>query len=283
MVLKLKRIRSTKRSNKTKVKSTASKTAEAGRAVERRDEQNGKVTEESGREIDSYLGPLFSCWCMDAAANDVDGIAAILGKEVPGVNEIDKVSKKRVKKEARKKAKKKAKEAARRKAEAEQNEANTAVVQNEFKMRAAAHKQAEKDAMKAARKAAKEEAMKVALMKTIPLPLLQTEGNDKNQVETSSPPQEDESNIEKLLKQLQEEQKELKDVDKKRADVERKILDTITMIKAEATGTEIDSIQEDESLREILSWDDHYDDGTASETSSFIRAEEERGFMGMFL
>eukprot|EP00986_Skeletonema_menzelii_P015655 scaffold12336_cov191-Skeletonema_menzelii.AAC.5 len=280
MVLKLKRIRSTKRSNKTKVKSTASKTAEAGRAVERRDEQNGKLTEESGREdIDSVLGPLFSCWCMDAAANDVDGIADILGKEVPGVNEIDKVSKKRVKKEA----KKKAKEAARRKVEAEQNEANTAVVQNEFKMRAAAHKQAEKDAMKAARKAAKEEAKKVALMKTIPLPLLQTEGNDKNQVETSSPPQEDESNIEKLLKQLQEEQKELKDVDKKRADVERKILDTITMIKAAATGTEIDSIQEDESLREILSWDDHYDDGTASETSSFIRAEEERGFMGMFL
>ena len=287
----LKRSRSLKRlrSSIAKVKSTTSKAADKNVRdkpveVERRDEQNDKVTEASGREGIDYLGTLFTCLCMDVAADDVDGIAAILGEEV-GTYESNKVSKKEVnkkaKKEVNKKAKKKA-EAAPMKAEIEKAKQNLAqaekeaekaeqkvVAQQQSKMEAAARKQAEKDAMKAAKKAAKEEAKHIALLKTI-------EGEDKNQVEAVSPPQEDESKIDKLLKQLQEEQEQLNDMEQKT----RKILDTIKMIKAAATEAEMESIQEDESFREILSlsWEDDCDDFTAvTETSSFI--EEERDFM----
>ena len=319
MVLKKRRSRSTKRSSKTKNKSTASKAAgknDAGKAMELRDEQNGGVvTEESGREgiIDYFLGlpneieatvtSVLNCptWCMDVAANDVDGIAAILEEEV-GSNgnaiQSEEVSREKAKKAAKKKeaylkaikeekqkeavkkaleeekqkeAEKKAIEEEKQK-EAEKVAQKEAVVQKETKKEAAARKKAEKNAMKAAKKAAKEEDKNTVLMKTNPPPppVMQIiEETDKNQV--------DESDIEKLLLQLQEEQKQLSDVDKKRTDVEAKIFATIKMIKNAANEAEMDSmIQENDSLREILTWENScsFDDGIVTETSSFISAED---------
>ncbi len=285
MVLKLSRSRSMK-SLATALKPSATIIEVADKNVtdeteELRDEQeqNGVVVEESKRAetedlVPYSLGNLFNCWGVDTAA---DPTVANDGEDAKETNQSEAAENKES--TAQSEPSPEVKKVSRKQSLIEKRQAKKAA-KAEAKKAAAARKQAKKDekeAIEAAKKAAKEESKNVALLHTAS-PLKKSKTRDEGSIGTLF--QQDENSIEKLLEQLEAEQKELILVDKRKARVEDKILATIRKIKAAAANSEdLDSVlYANDDFRDILSLGG---DMSASETSSFRRAEDEREILSV--
>lgn len=254
----------------------------ANETEELRDEQNNDVVvEDSKREgtedsVPYSLGNLFNCWGVDTAA---DATAANDGGDAKETNQTEAAETKESTAQSEQASSTEVKKLSRKQSLIEKVQAKKAA-HVEAKKAAAARKQAkkeEKEAIEAAKKAAKEESKKVALLHTAP-PVEKSKTRDEGSIGTLL--QQDENSIEKLLQQLEAEQKELIQVDKRKARVEDKILATIRKIKAAAVNSEdLDSVlYANDDLRDILSLDGAT---SASETSSFRRAEDEREILSV--
>jgi len=292
MALKIKRSRSTKSASnavKPNVFEVADKNV-TSEQEELRDEQIGAVVvvEESRREGTEDLAPyslgnLFNCWGgMEAApADDSVELKIANGTENKQVRTVQskEAAQKDTSKAAQEEAKKEDRKVGRKQAQskkAAKKEAKKAAKEEAKKAKAA-----QKQAAKAAKLAAEEEASVVLLNKNDPPAVKKEKTADESSLGVIL--KQDEPSIDKLLKQLKADQKKLIEVEKKRTKVEEKMLATIRLIKAAAMdNTDLDSIlYENDDLRDIL--DILSLDGTASasETSSFIRAEDEREILSV--
>jgi len=291
MALKIKRSRSTKSASnavKPNVFEVADKNV-TSEQEELRDEQISAVVvvvEDSRREGTEDLAPpyslgnLFNCWGGPEGAPADDSVEVKIedgpeNKQV-GTTKSKEAAKKDISKAAQEEAKKEDRKVGRKQAQskkAAKKEAKKAAKEEAKKAKAA-----QKQAAKAAKLAAEEEASVVLLNKNDPPAVKKDKNQDESSLGIILKPIE--PSIDKLLKQLKADQKKLIEVEKKRTKVEEKMLATIRLIKAAAMdNADLDSIlYENDDLRDILSLDGT---ASASETSSFIRAEDEREILSV--
>jgi len=279
MALKIKRSRSTKSASnavKPNVFDVPDKIV-TSEQEELRDEKIVVVVEDSRREGTEDLAPyslgnLFNCWGGPEGAPADDSVEVKIedgpeNKQV-GTTKSKEAAQKDTSKAAQEEAKKEDRKVGRKQAQskkAAKKEAKKAAKEEAKKAKAA-----QKQAAKAAKLAAEEEASVVLLNKNDPPAVKKDKNQDESSLGIILKP--DEPSIDKLLKQLKADQKKLIEVEKKRTKVEEKMLATIRLIKAAAMDKDLDSIlYENDDLRDILSLDGT---ASASETSSFIRAEE---------
>eukprot|EP00985_Skeletonema_marinoi_P019091 scaffold10833_cov114-Skeletonema_marinoi.AAC.4 len=290
MALKIKRSRSTKSASnavKPNVFEVADKNV-TSEQEELRDEQISAVVvvvEDSRREGTEDLAPyslgnLFNCWggMEGAPADDSVEVKIEDGPENKQVStaQSKEAAQKDTSKAAQEEAKKEDRKVGRKQAQskkAAKKEAKKAAKEEAKKAKAA-----QKQAAKAAKLAAEEEASVVLLNKNDHPDVKKDKTQDESSLGIILKP--DEPSIDKLLKQLKADQKKLIEVEKKRTKVEEKMLATIRLIKGAAMdNTDLDSIlYENDDLRDILSLDGT---ASASETSSFIRAEDEREILSV--